>query len=214
MSQSGLFLVIEGVDGAGKSTQAALLRDWLAERSMPHVLLREPGGTEAGERVRSILLDAHEVPARAELLLVLAARAALVEARIRPALAAGHVVVADRFDLSTLAYQGYGRELPLAEVRSLNDFATGGLRPDLTVLLQVAPATGEKRLRDGGDAPDRIEQAGVDFRARVAEGYRNLAKERPDVAVIRAEGSIAEVHTEIRDRLTVRFPETFRDPVG
>lgn len=210
VSHSGLFLVVEGVDGAGKSTQTALLADWLAERGLPHLQLREPGGTEAGERVRSILLDTDEVGPRAELLLVLAARAALVEERIRPALAAGRVVLADRFDLSTLAYQGYGRQLPLADVRSLNDFATGGLQPDLTILLQVAPATGERRLREGGDMPDRIERAGADFRRRVAEGYRQLAEERPDIEAIPADGSIAEVHAGIRERLGARFPETFR----
>lgn len=214
VSHSGLFLVVEGVDGAGKSTQISLLGEWLAESGVPHLQLREPGGTEAGERVRSILLDTDELGPRAELLLVLAARAALVEERIRPALAAGRVVLADRFDLSTLAYQGYGRQLPLADVQSLNDFATGGLRPDVTILLQVAPATGERRLREGGDAPDRIERAGADFRRRVAEGYRKLAKERPDIEAIPADGTIPEVQAEIRERLRVRFPETFRQSVG
>src|SRR5690554_2900769 len=135
MSGPGVFLALEGPEGAGKSTQVRRLEAWLRDRGRDPLVTREPGGTPMGEAVRSILLDSEAVAPRSELLLMLAARAALVDAVIRPALAAGRVVVSDRFHLSTLAYQGYGRGLPLDDVVRLNAFATAGLEPDLTILL-------------------------------------------------------------------------------
>lgn len=147
----GLFIVLEGVEGSGKTTQARLLGERLARAGIDHLVTREPGGTATGEEIRRLLLHGGEVPARAELLLMLAARAVFVEEVVRPALARGAVVVADRYELSTLAYQGYGRGLPLDEVRRMNAFATGGLTADLTLVLDVPPEVGAaRRAREGG----------------------------------------------------------------
>jgi dTMP kinase len=203
----GLFLVLEGIEGSGKSTQARLLGQWLAALGIAHRVTREPGGTPVGEACRRILLEGVEMPARTELLLMLAARAALVEQVVRPALAGGEVVVADRFELSSLAYQGHGRGLPLAEVRQQNALATGGLRPALTVVLEVPLAQGEARRSERG--ADRIENAGRHFHERVAEAYRLLARSEAGVAVVDGTGPETRVHAAIRELLRRRFPETF-----
>lgn len=204
----GLFIVLEGVEGSGKTTQARLLGERLARAGVDHLVTREPGGTEVGEEIRRILLHGGEVPARAELLLLLAARAVFVEQVVRPALERGAVVVADRYELSTLAYQGYGRGLPLDEVRRMNAFATGGLSPDLTLVLDVPPEVGAaRRAREGRNA-DRIEQAGAEFHAQVARAYRLLSETEPRVVRIDGARSPEAVHAEIVDLLRSRFPET------
>lgn len=208
------FIVLEGVEGSGKSTQARLLGDWLSEHGRPNVVTREPGGTPTGEALRRVLLEGGEVPARAELLLMLAARAALVEDVVRPALDAGATVIADRFDLSTLAYQAHGRGLPLEEVRRLNAFATGGLRPDVTLLLDVPLHVGEIRRTGAGRRPDRIEEAGRDFHRRVAEAYGLLAAEEPGVLRVAGDQPVGKVHLRIRETLAGLFPETFDPAVG
>jgi dTMP kinase len=212
--ERGIFLVFEGVEGSGKSTQAALLSRWLGERGTPHHLCREPGGTEAGEEIRRIVLEGGEVPPRAELLLMLAARAIFVEEVVRPRLEAGQVVIADRYELSTLAYQGYGRGLPLDEVRRLNAFATGGLRPDLTIVLDVPFELGERRRAKAGRRSDRIERAGRAFHERVSEAYRLLAETEPGVERVDGTGTPEAVHEEILRRLRARFPETFPSTAG
>lgn len=208
----GVFIAFEGLEGSGKTTQARRLAAWLAERGVDHTLTREPGGTNVGESIREILLHRASVPPRAELLLVLAARAALLEEVILPALAAGQVVIADRYELSTLAYQGYGRGLELEVVRTMNSFATGGVSPDVTILLDVPLAEGEARRRREGRPADRIESAGDAFHARVAEAYRVLGTEDP--SVVRVDGTRPEevVHEEIRRLLGRRFPETIPAP--
>ena len=205
----GIFLAIEGIEGSGKTTQTRKLVELLERRGIPHVAVREPGGTPVGEEIRKILLEGGAVDARAELLLMLAARAALVGEVIVPALEAGKVVVTDRFELSTLAYQGYGRGLPLDEVRRLNSFATGGVRPDLTVVLDVPQEEGERRRAAAGRGPDRIERAGREFHRRVAEAYALLSSEEPAIERVDGTGPADRVHEEIRARLAARFPETF-----
>lgn len=207
---SGLFLVLEGVEGAGKTTQARLLANWLGERGLEVVSTREPGGTAVGEAVRSVLLDRAEmdIPAETELLLVLAARAAFVRQVVRPALARGAVVLADRFSLSTLAYQGYGRGLDLEQVRRLDAFARGGVDPDLTLVLQVPLEEGTRRQRAGGKGRDRMERAGEAFHERVAEGYRALASD-PRVHALDALGTPDAVHERIRAALRTARPGTF-----
>jgi dTMP kinase len=208
----GLFLVLEGVEGAGKTTQARLLANWMGHLGLPVTSTREPGGTAVGEAVRTVLLDRAELdmPGETELLLVLAARSAFVRQVVRPALAKGGVVLADRFSLSTLAYQGYGRGLDLGEVRRLDAFARGGLEPDLTLVLDLSSQEGAKRQRAGGKGRDRMERAGDEFHARVAAGYRELAGAGdPRVRALDALGTPDAVHERVRDALHQAFPGTF-----
>ncbi len=175
----------EGGDGAGKTTQAALLVDRLQMAGMDAILVREPGGTPLGERLRPLIKG--EVPASpmAELLMFEAARAELVSEVIRPALDAGSIVVSDRFSDSTIAYQGYGRGMDLSVIESLNRTATGGLQPHVTLLLDIEPSTALARVgpENGGrvDPADqqRFEEQPLEFHERVAEGYRALAAEEP-----------------------------------
>lgn len=211
--REGVLVVLEGVEGCGKSTQAARLRDRLREAGVPHLLAREPGGTPGGERIRDVVLDpALELTDEAELLLLLAARAEFVRRRVGPAMAEGRVVIADRYELSTYAYQGLARGLGLERVRGLNRFATGGLKPDLTIVLVV---DAEEGLRRRGDrAPDRLESEDDAFHRSVAEAYAELAASEPDTIALDGHGDPEEVerrvHRVLRERLPERFPpETF-----
>jgi dTMP kinase len=211
---AGIFVVLEGIEGSGKSTQARLLGEWLGARGLDHVIAREPGGTPLGEEIRRALLHGGDVPARAELLLMLAARAAFVDQVVRPALERGAVVVADRYELSSFAYQGYGRSLPLADVQAANDFATGGLKPDLTIVLDVPLAESDARRAQGRAEADRIERAGARFHERVAEAYRLLAVRDACTEVVAGTGTVPEVHEAILGLLAARFPETFGRTTG
>ncbi len=196
-----MFISLEGIDRAGKTTQAALLAERLGADT---VLLREPGGTEAGERLRELLKDPTlELDARSELLAFCAARAELVERVIRPALAAGGHVVCDRYADSTLAYQGAGRGLGIAQVAAVNDFALDGCLPDLTLLLRIEPEgaadRGQQRL-DGGvpDGTDRFESEGAGFQRRVAAAYDEIAAAEPGrITVLDAERSVDEVAADV-----------------
>lgn len=172
----GAFIAVEGGEASGKSTQARLLAE-----SLGAVLTREPGGTPLGEHLRELLLApaTGAVDARTELLLMAAARAEHVARVIRPALDAGRNVITDRFSGSSLAYQGFGRGLPLEDVRRVSSWATAGLEPDLVVLLDVAAAVSAARLAAAGAAPDRLEAAGDRFHAAVADGFRSLAEADP-----------------------------------
>jgi dTMP kinase len=211
---AGLFIVLEGVEGSGKTTQARLLAEWLTACGVPHRLTREPGGTTVGEEIRRVLLHGGDMPARTELLLYLAARAALVEQVVRPALDAGLVVVADRFELSTLAYQAHGRGLPLAQVRAANAVATGGLRPDLTIVLELAPGVGEARRAAAGAPADRIERAGAAFHESVGRAYRLLAEHEAGVVAVAGDTAPGVVQHTIQQVLRSRFPETFPQAQG
>jgi len=213
--RAGRFIVLEGGDGVGKSTQAALLSSFMDARGIPHVLTREPGGTPVGEAIREILLGRadFDMPAETELLLMLAARATFVRDVVRPALAEGKVVLADRFSLSTLAYQGYGRGLDLDDVREAIRIATGGLDADLYVVLDLPAREGTARQQRDGMQPDRIEQAGDAFLSRVREGYLELAESEVTVRTVSARGKPEEVHMRIREVLARTFPETFGEDV-
>jgi dTMP kinase len=202
---TGHFIVFEGGEASGKSTQAALLAE-----SLGAVLTREPGGTAVGERVRQILLDpsVSDLDDRAEALLMAAARAQHVASVIRPALAAGRDVVSDRFSGSSLAYQGYGRGLALSEVRSLSDWATGGLWPDLVILLEVPPRLASARLRGAGGSLDRVESAGDEFHRRVAEGFRCLAAADPTWVVVDGGGTIPAVAARVAAAIDAYFTFT------
>jgi dTMP kinase len=180
----GRFVVLEGIDGCGKTTQLQALRQWLPSSGLlapgaSLVVSREPGGTALGQALRELLLHPPQgvqpLP-RAELLLYAADRAQHVEALLLPALQAGDWVLCDRFTGSTAAYQGYGRGLPLALIDTLESLATGGLQADLTLWLDVSLA--ESRRRRGGQKADRIEAAGEDFMSRVADGFATLAGQR------------------------------------
>jgi dTMP kinase len=204
----GWFITIEGPEGAGKTTQAARLENYLQDDGVPTVRTREPGGTVLGERIRDVLLDAdsHDRPVDplADALLFSAARRQLVEEVIRPALTAGTSVVCARFADSTLAYQGYGSGLPLDDLRALQAVATAGLRPDRTILLDLPPEVGLQRK-----APDdrtRFELAfDLDFHRRVRDGFLALAAAEPErIDVIDAAASAAQVWAAVRrsvDRL-------------
>ena len=178
----GLFISIEGGDGAGKSTQVALLCRRLEDAGRDVVSTREPGGTSLGDRLRDLVKGGADPTPRAELLMFEAARAELVERVITPALERGATVVTDRFADSSLAYQAYGRGLDLEAVRDLNSFATGGMMPDLTVLLDAPPDIGGSRAsgRDGGAGSGRrFEEQPEEFHRRVRQGYLALAKAEP-----------------------------------
>ncbi len=170
---AGWFVVIEGGEGSGKSTQVALLGERFRAFGRETVVTREPGGTDRGAQIRELLLHDHaRVDVRAELLLMLADRAQHVADVIRPALARGAVVVSDRFAPSTLVYQGIGRELGVETVERMSEWATGGLEPNLVVVLDVDDETAALRMTG---APDRLEDAGAEFHRSVREGYRLLA---------------------------------------
>ncbi len=170
-----MLITVEGVDGAGKSTLIA----GLAQALRPVTVLREPGGVEVSERIRSLLADpALEIDPRAEALLYAAARAQLVAEQLRPRLEAGETVLLDRFVDSSLAYQGAGRSLGVDEIRALNEFATGGLRPDRTLLLRVDPDVGLRRISDR--PADRLEQEDGAFFAAIARAYDELAAAEPE----------------------------------
>jgi dTMP kinase len=196
MKTPGRLLAFEGGEGAGKSTQAERLAHALGAE-----LTREPGGTALGERIRRLLLEPETEPAepgsidaRTELMLALAARAQHVSERIRPALDAGRDVVVDRYSGSTLAYQGYGRGLPVGEIRRACDLATGGLWPDLTLLLHVPVDVGSARRAAAGSTPDRFESQRGGFHGRVAEGFLVLAADDPDRwVVIDGTGAVDDV---------------------
>ena len=194
-----MFVTFEGLDGCGKTTQAGLLARALEEEGVDVVSTREPGGTPLGEAVRDLVLHGDHVAPWAEAALYAAARAQHVEDLIRPALARGATVVCDRYLDSSVAYQGAGRELGVEEVLALNLNVVGGLLPDRTFLVQIDPETAVTRV---GGVRDRIERAGSDFWARVADAYRALAERYPErYVVVDGRRPIAEVATEVRDRL-------------
>ena len=203
-AMKGRFITFEGGEGCGKSTQVKRLADHLRASGIEVVLTREPGGTRLAELIRSLLKDESEDPPcdRSELLLFLAARAQLVRNVIRPALAEGKWVVCDRFSDSTFAYQGYGRGLPLDVLKLVNDFACGGLKPDLTLLLDVRPDVALERMRRREAATnttaDRIEQAGEGFHKRLRDGFLELAAEDPArIKLIDANGTPDEVWAKV-----------------
>ena len=201
---TGRFITFEGGEGCGKSTQIRLLADRLRAAGREVLLTREPGGTPLAEKIRSLVREESDDPpnARAETLLFLASRAQVVESVIRPALAAGTWVLCDRFADSTFAYQGYGRGLDLLELKRLNAFATGGLVPDRTLLLDVAPETAAVRMRArepaAHTAADRMEKAGDGFHARLKKGFLELSAAEPGrFVVIAADGGVDDVAEKV-----------------
>lgn len=201
----GRLVALEGVDGSGKSTQARILAEAIGA-----VLTFEPGATDLGRALRRLVLDpGHAAPdARTEALLVAADRAQHVAEIVRPALDAGRHVVTDRFSGSTLAYQGYGRGIPIDELRELVEWATGGLQADLTIVIDVAPSLARRRLEH--EAKDRLEQLDDDFFSRVREGYLELAAAEPDRwTVVDGHADVDAVAAEIRHAVERRLGGPF-----
>jgi dTMP kinase len=210
-------IVIEGPEGAGKTTQVRMIAEWLGAAGKTVTAVREPGGTPLGDDIRRILLDhpASDIVPRAESLLFMASRAQLVEREIVPALAKGEIVLLDRFFLSTYAYQAVGRGLPHEDVGAANRLATASLRPDLTILLAFSPQEGLARVaKRGGGAHDRIEQADADFHQRVGEAFAQFATrewqsahpEAGQIASVDARGSVEQVFARVREALELRWP--------
>lgn len=194
----GKLITIEGIDGAGKTTLLAGLEHQLRQSGKNVLVLREPGGTALSEQVRELVKDpAHTVDPRAEALLYAAARAQLIAEVVRPALAEGQWVLLDRFVDSSLAYQGAGRKLGIEAVRTLNQFATGEIVPDATLLLRIDPKAGLQRISDRGEQSDRLENEDSAFFIEVVQAYDQLAESEPDrFAVIDASQTPGEVLTE------------------
>jgi len=192
----GLFIVIEGVDGSGKSTQARLLARWMRSKGIDVVLTKEPGGTPLGRTLRRILLTAAHLDSVTELLLYAADRREHVRQVIEPALRAGRAVISERFAASSVAYQGYGRGLDLRLVEMLNKAAAGRVRPDLTVILDMRPE--EARARMSEKRFDRLEALGIGFHRRVAKGYRAIGRKERGAVLVRASGTKGEVFARVR----------------
>ncbi len=204
-SSKGAFISFEGIDGCGKSTQVKLLLERLNNEGIDCMLVREPGGTDISESIRSILLNNRNenMSSRAEALLMTASRAQLTKESIIPAINAGKYVIADRFKDSTLAYQGAGRGIDIDYLVNLNDFATYNLEPDFTILLDINPNTVLARLNN--NKSDRIENAGMEFQASVRSGYLKIAKQYPKrVFQVDASQTIEVIHSTIW-RKTINF---------
>jgi len=192
-----MFLSIDGGDGTGKSTQSSLLCRWLAQQGREVVACRDPGSTPLGEAVRQLLLTRHDlqIDRRSEMLLYMAARAQLVEQVIRPALRAGKTVVSDRYLLANVVYQGHGGGLDCETLWEVGRVATGGLMPQLTIVLDMPAEAANGRITG---PRDRMEQQGDDFHARVREGFLAEAKRHDNIIIVDAARAIDEVQAEIR----------------
>lgn len=201
-----MFITFEGIEGCGKTTQARMAGDYLRKKQIPLLMTEEPGGAPLGKHIRKLLLNqgAFRIDAKAELLLFAAARAQHVQEVILPALAAGQVVLCDRFSDATLAYQGFGRGLDLEFIQSLNEFCTAALRPDLTVLFDLPVETGlERAIRRiahirGAPREDRFEREEKVFHEKIRNGYLRLAEEDPErFRVIDATRDVQTIHREV-----------------
>ncbi|ADL11594.1 dTMP kinase [Acetohalobium arabaticum] len=201
----GLFITLEGPEGAGKSTQIELLNKYFSEQGYEVVQTREPGGTEIGSRIRNILLDSNldNLEPKTELLLYAASRAQHVNEVIKPALKEGKVIICDRFSDATLAYQGYGRRLDKDLILKLNQMATGGLEPDLTFLLDIEPEEG--LLRTKNEVRDRIEREDLSFHQQVRDGYLKLAEKKSRFEVIDGSQSIENIFDNLIETLEERL---------
>lgn len=202
-----MFITLEGPEGSGKTSQIPPLAAFLKEQGYSIITTREPGGTEIGDQVREVLfnLGNTRMNPRTEILLFLAARAQLVEERIRPVLAQGTIVLCDRYADSTLAYQGYGHAIDLDTLRQLLRFTTGDLWPDLTVLLDIDPEAGLRRRRSGGGW-NRLDAYDLSFHQRVAQGYREMARQEPKRWVtVDASQPFDTVQSQIREIIVQRL---------
>nr|WP_251129418.1 dTMP kinase [Exiguobacterium sp. ERU653] len=204
-----MFITVEGPDGSGKSTQLQLLVESLKQKGYDIVVTREPGGTTVGNQIREVLLspDYHEMTPRVEMMLYAASRAQNVEQVIRPALERGAIVLCDRFIDASIAYQGYGLQYDLDQIRSLNEWATNGLTPDLTFLFDLRPERANERMKDRGQL-DRIESRDQTFHERVYKGFQTLLKQYPERIIrIDADQSIECIQDEVLDYTIERLQQ-------
>lgn len=194
--KNGLFITFEGADGCGKTTQIELLNKYLQEKGMKTLLTREPGSKGLGVKLREILLNyPEEVSPTAESFLFLADRAQHIDCIIKPAVRQGTIVLCDRHTDSTVAYQGYGRGLDIEQIHSLNKIATGGMKPDLTIVFDIDVETSMSRV---GSNKDRMESAGIEFFNRVRNGYLEIAKAEPErVKIINSSDTIENIHKKV-----------------
>lgn len=195
---SGLFISLDGIDGCGKSTQLALLATWLESKNRTVQVVRDPGGTQLGESLREILLHRHEIEldTTAEMLLYMASRAELVAEVVRPALAADKVVLADRYLLANVVYQGYGGGLAAEDVWQVGRIATQGLQPDLTLILDIDPEVAQVRM---GNQPDRLESRGIEYMRRVRDGFLKEAdKLDGQTAILDASQPVESIQTQVQ----------------
>lgn len=205
----GKFIVLEGIDGCGKTTQCKLLKEYLINKGYELIYTREPGGTLVGEQIRDILLDkknSNMYPV-SEAFLYAAARAQLVDEKIKPAINGGMLVICDRFVDSTLAYQGYGRGISIGLLEQINDIATGSLKPDLVIILDLDVETSNLRLRKK-TADDRLEMENKAFYENVRRGYLEIARDKGNYVVLDASLSIDELHKRILSVLEERLFES------
>lgn len=201
--EKGLFITFEGTDGCGKTTQIEMLKDYFEKQGRTVLLTREPGAKGLGTKLREILLNYDgEVSPVCESFLFLADRAQHVDTIIKPAVARGEIVLCDRHTDSTVAYQGYGRELDIEQIKMLNNIATSGLKPDLTFIFDIDIDTAQKRV---GKNKDRMESAGIEFFKRVRNGYLKIAKQEPKrVKVLDGSKSIETIHNELLEILQTK----------
>ena len=194
--EQGLFITFEGADGCGKTTQLKLLAEYLTQKGYEVVITREPGAKGLGEKIREILLNYEgDVSDRCESFLFLADRAQHIDMIVNPAVESGKIVLCDRHTDSSVAYQGYGRGLPVERIKMLNELAVNGRHPDLTFVFDIDVETSMNRV---GQVKDRMESAGMEFFNRVREGYLEIAKQEPQrVKVLDASKSVDEIHTEV-----------------
>jgi len=201
--QQGKFISFEGIEGCGKTTQIALLSEYLKKRSVPHTITREPGGTAVGEGIRKILLNSETIhlTAASELLLFYASRSQNILEKIKPALERGEMVICDRYYHASMAYQGYGRGIPLDFIRKLTDLVCSPYRPDLTFLLDIEPEVGLARARARNhtrtEDEGRFEAEDLEFYNKIRDGYLELASEDERIQLIYADRPIEAVHRHI-----------------
>jgi len=205
----GMFITVEGPDGSGKTTQLQLLVRSLTEKGYEVVVTREPGGTKVGNSIREVLLSPEhdEMTPRVEMMLYAASRAQNIDQVIRPALKRGAIVVCDRFVDASIAYQGYGLQYDLNQILSLNEWATAGIKPDLTFLFDLTPDQASRRMKDRGQL-DRIESRDESFHQRVYDGFKKLLEQHPDRMVrIDANATIEMIQDEVLDITLERLHE-------
>src|SRR5215470_10045814 len=208
--QNGKFISFEGIEGCGKTTQIALLSEHLRKHAIPHTITREPGGTAVGEGIRKILLNSETIhlTAASELLLFYASRSQNIQEKIKPALERGEMVICDRYYHASMAYQGYGRGIPLDFIEKITDLVCDDYRPELTILLDIDPKIGlaRARTRNHGRSEDegRFEMEDVEFYSRIRNGYLALAQREPErIHTVEADRSIEEIHRDILKLLGV-----------